>query len=362
MKRLKRLKRNSAITVVLTIIFLLGSTTIAFGANENQIDIESSVGCYVTVSNLDNDGSVLLKDYANNEWNSFPLLTVNGPTTVKFFTGDKDSWKGSLSYENIYYYDTQIKDGKLALMDIPYKEVKFDKKENLLGGVAVDIYTNEIDGPPNYASENYVELSTPGLYLIDSAPLSLDHTMFFVLVKGNSGVNETKFIEPSEDISEVSEIKDEYTTNQSTLSFTGWTSFDNGHGIKYEIQNNLETQSCENIIDKSQYAIIFYNNGEVMDPEVHFLKSSELYSGQSESGVIYTQFDGNHILNKSIKTLIVKFEDEKDRKSFEEGIPMYEIPEEDNTKEILYRIDDQDTGKKWLKDNFNITSTGGSKK
>jgi len=136
------------------------------------------------------------------------------------------------------------------------------------------------------------------------------------------------------------------TRNNATVKFTDWSELDNGHSIECVLSNNTDN------LDTSDYALIFYSN-ENTRAEVHFLGAHQLKPKSSEIIYIHTQYSGGFALSENLKTIIVKFADEKQKQEFMSSIPYnYEI---NKNFGVDYGVDDGEAGDTWLKETFNIT-------
>lgn len=144
----------------------------------------------------------------------------------------------------------------------------------------------------------------------------------------------------------IPEIPFEEYSNLSTLTFTGWRWFDNGHGIHYKITNNTDQ------IDNGRYCLVI----DGYHAEVHFIEYDNLQPGESIYGIIHTQTSADLIISKEVKTYLAHFDNSIEKQDFKGGIPWKVwAPEESSMEDIDYCVHDGEEGIKWLYDNIGIT-------
>lgn len=193
---MKIFKRSISVTLVMLIIISLSFTTMVFGESEKRIDVDYSDGCYVTVSNMENESTVyrIEDNYLDDSIVYMPYITVKSPSVVKFINGDTEKWESVLSFEDVFYLPNGKIENEQLIFGEGYDIIVFDVKDE-----------KEVseEGPPTYSSGNYATLTKPGLYYISASPEAVESTIFVVNVEGDSdnSINDEMDVEQEEILS-----------------------------------------------------------------------------------------------------------------------------------------------------------------
>lgn len=147
---MNRVRNHVSIGLILGLLVSVLTAMPVFAADGTRIELPSSHGGYVIVSNVVESRPEI------------PLYIANAPATVHFYGED-------LAMERIEYYPTaEVKGEDITLPESPEGTVQFDVKQYTYYGETEvhDELVEEALDVPHYLPGNYATLSKPGFYLV----------------------------------------------------------------------------------------------------------------------------------------------------------------------------------------------------